>query len=149
MTPEQKQSIQEVVDLFDLAERKVKEVEQLSQELSVPSINELKYVGYHLARAFCADDTAELSRQISKGKGHCQRAIYDAHEVGIIYLLERIRAFKERYPKRSHLIAEAIDDYIDKLEIADQAAKLIANVNEGPADSRGATMKIVKSLIRV
>ena len=64
-------------------------------------------------------------------------------------MLERIRAFKERYPKRSHLIAEAIDDYIDKLEIADQAAKLIANVNEGPADSRGATMKIVKSLIRV
>jgi hypothetical protein len=88
MSPEQRDTIKEIIDLFDKAEDKVKEVEQLAQELSVPSINELRYVGYHLARSFCEDNPQEINTQISKAQGHCKRAIYDAHEIGIIFMLE-------------------------------------------------------------
>ena len=50
-----KDAIKQVVDLFDAAEDKIKEVEQLSEDLPIPSINELRYAGYHLARAYIAD----------------------------------------------------------------------------------------------
>ena len=42
MTPAQLDAIKSIVDLFDTAENKVKEVEQFAQELSIPSINELR-----------------------------------------------------------------------------------------------------------
>ena len=129
MSPENKSSIREVVDLFDKAEKKVKEIEQLDQELSVPSINELRYVGYHLARAMCEDDGAELNAQIHKAKGHCQRAIYDAHEIGIIHLLERLAAFKERYSESAHVIVELVPTYIDDLKKADEASSLLSTVS--------------------
>ncbi len=48
-----KESLQEVIDLFDQAESKVKELERLCGELSIPSINQLRYVGYHLTKALC------------------------------------------------------------------------------------------------
>jgi hypothetical protein len=98
MSPEQKNTIKEIVQLFDEAESRVKEVELLAHELSIPSVNQLRYVGYHLARSLNEEDNStEFDLQIGKAKGHCQRAIYDAHEAGIIFMLERVKQFREVY----------------------------------------------------
>lgn len=136
MSPEQKLALREIVDLFDEAERKVKEVEQFSQELSVPSINELRYVGYHLARALCEDNADAVADQLKKARGHCQRAIYDAHEIGIIHMLEQIRAFKDGYQKSSHVVVEVIPDYVDLLVSADKATEFIVQIGQKNPESR-------------
>lgn len=136
MSPEQKNAVKEIVTLFDSAEDKVKEVEQLAQELSVPSINELRYVGYHLARAFCEEDPQELNIQITKAKGHCKRAIYDAHEIGIIFMLEQIKLFKEEYSQFSSSVIEVLPSYTQELATASKASRFIAEVKEKHRNNR-------------
>lgn len=140
MTSAEKLALREIAELFDEAERKVKEVEQFSQELSVPSINELRYVGYPLARALSEEDanTANITDQLQKARGHCQRAIYDAHEVGIVHLLEQIREFSESYRKSSHIVAEVVPDYVDLLVRADQEKVFVVQNGEKNTDNRGA-----------
>lgn len=134
MTEEQVNAIKEVVDLFDDAEDRVKEVEQLAQELSVPSLNELRYVGYHLARAFCEEDSKGVLIQVNKAKSHCKRAIYDAHEIGIIYMLAEIKVFKEELASFSPVVLQIIPTYTEDLNVATKASKFITQIK---AEHRG------------
>ena len=136
MTPDQKDAIKGIVALFDKAENKVKEVEQFAQELSIPSINELRYVGYHLARAMCESDEQELNFQIDKATGHCKRAIFDAHEIGIIYMLERVRIFKEAYSPHASSVLEVIPTYAEELSNSNKASKFIAEIKEQHRNNR-------------
>jgi len=136
MLEEQKQNIREIIELFDRAEDKVKEIEQLDQEISIPSINELRYVGYHLARLFCEEDPQEIDTQIIKAKNHCQRAIYDAHEIGIIYMLEQIKFFKETYLSSINFVIEVLPDYADSLRIAQESSVFIAKIKEHHRENR-------------
>lgn len=55
MRADQKKQIQEIISLFRHAERLVKRIEELEGALSIPSINELRYVGYHLCCALVGD----------------------------------------------------------------------------------------------
>lgn len=136
MTPAQLDAIKSIIDLFDTAENKVKEVEQFAQELSIPSINELRYVGYHLARALCEESEQELNCQIEKAKAHCKRAIYDAHEIGIIYMLERVKLFKEGYMSHSSAVLEVVPTYTDELSKSNKASRFIAEIKESHRDDR-------------
>jgi len=138
MQAEQRLAIKALVTLFDKAEDKVKEIEQLDREISIPSINELRYVGYHLARLFCEEQPEKIDEQIKKAQQHCQRAIYDAHEIGIIYMLEQIKAFKERYIDFPDFVIEVIPDYTDSLRLAQSAATFISRIKENHRDDRGA-----------
>jgi len=85
----------EVSELFRLAEDKLKLIERIENEgLVVPSVNELRYAGYHLLHAISAADNQSLrSDEIKKAKNHCQRSIYDTYEVGIMGCIETIRQF--------------------------------------------------------
>lgn len=56
-----KDRLKELSDLFAEAEAKVKEVEEIDGDIVVPSINELRYVGYHLIRRW-RQNTLLLSR---------------------------------------------------------------------------------------
>lgn len=136
MTPAQLDAIKSIVDLFDTAENKVKEVEQFAQELSIPSINELRYVGYHLARALCEENEQELNCQIEKAKGHCKRSIYDAHEIGIMFMLESVIDFKKNYTVHSSTVLEVIPTYTDELSRSNKASRFIAEIKESHHDNR-------------
>lgn len=136
MSPAQRDAIKEVIRLFDKAEAKIKEVEQLSQSLSIPSINELRYVGYHLARSYTEEDQRELDNHIDKAKRHCMRAIYDAHEMGIIDMLKLIKLFKEQYTLHSSSVLEVIPTYTEELTKANKASRFIADVKENHKNNR-------------
>jgi len=136
MLEAQKEAIREIVKLFDQAEDKVKEVEQLDGTISIPSINELRYAGYHLARIFCKEDSAEIDKQINKAKSHCQRAIYDAHEIGIIYMLEQIKTFQEQYHHLPSFVIDVIPHYTESLYAAQEAADFIAKIKESHRENR-------------
>lgn len=98
----------ELVRLFQLAENKIKLIENLNGALSIPAINELRYAGYHMAQ-YLEGTGEEVEAQLSKAENHCKRAIYDAVEAGIIHQLELIKAFQETFA--SLIIKDIIPTY--------------------------------------
>ena len=91
MNAEKKAKLRQIVGLFDQAENLLKEVEKVCGDLTVPSINQLRYVGYHIARAIVAQHDDSFFDELKKAENHCKRAIYDAYEVGILYFLDGIK----------------------------------------------------------
>jgi len=138
MEQRQKEAIATVIEFFDRAEVLVKEIERLDGNLSIPSINQLRYVGYHLARALCRDDSGSTDAEIEKARNHCQRAIYDAHEIGIIYQLETVKAFSKAHSEHSSLVIEVVPTYPDDLAAAEEAAAFINDIQHSHRDDREA-----------
>ncbi|MBE0508349.1 MAG: hypothetical protein IBX50_16800 [Marinospirillum sp.] len=70
-----KSQLESLLSLFSEAEAKVKEAEEIDGAISVPSINELRYVGYHLTRALANKDPREVEQELTKAANHARRAI--------------------------------------------------------------------------
>ncbi|MHA5986296.1 hypothetical protein ACVSMR_05660 [Pseudomonas aeruginosa] len=87
--------VTELARLYRQAEEKIKLVENLSQELSIPAVNELRYAGYHMVQYLSGDGEPEV--ELKKAQNHCKRAIYDAVEAGITHQLEMIRIFQQDF----------------------------------------------------
>lgn len=118
----------EIGDLFALAEKKIKKIEQLEHEgLSIHSVNQLRYAGQHCLASLVIDDDKEIENNIFQAKDHCKRAIYDAMEIGIVYLLKRIKIFIEDY--KLVTINNIIPDYINKLRRVDEIKSYIADTS--------------------
>jgi len=109
LTEAQKKKLSEIVALFDRAEVDLKKSEHLDSNLNIPCINELRYAGYHIAKATSDDNPDE---NLEKAVGHCKRAIYDANESAVIFLLEDIRAFQLDYSQSAHVIT-VVHNYIE------------------------------------
>ena len=93
---------------YALADRISKSVSLFGDEVAIPAINELRYAGYHLLQALGENGSLENSSHIDQAIEHCDRAIYDATEVGIIALAQRISKFLSYY--RSVAMREAVRD---------------------------------------
>ncbi|MDD5296290.1 MAG: hypothetical protein PHU46_05195 [Rhodocyclaceae bacterium] len=113
--------------LFQDAESWIKSIEHDGEGLDIPSINELRYVGYHLLRALSSGDRGELE----KAENHAKRALYDACEAIIVLNLEEIKKFEEDY--RTITVSDVIKNYSDLMTKADEARALI---QETGADTR-------------
>lgn len=127
----------EIISLFDKAEREIKQIERLNDELPMPSINELRYSGYHIARAWTAqqgDDATTMADELTKAKRHAERALYDAYEIGIQYHLGRIGGFKKDY--KNFNVSSVLKDYADLRAQANQANKHIQEVAEHTVGQR-------------
>ncbi len=118
----------EVARLFSLAEEKIKLVEHLNRQLPIPSINELRYAGYHLVQYLKDGDKAELG----KAENHCKRAIYDAVEAGVMHQLEMIQVFQTDF--RMIALSEHITGYSDLKKQIKAAKELILKPKNGPTD---------------
>ncbi len=109
----QNNKYKELHDLFALAEKKIKRVEQINHEgLSIPSVNQLRYAGRHCLDSLVSDDE-EVENNIYEAKDHCKRAIYDAMEIGIVTILEKIQIFNKDY--KYITITDVLPDYISTL----------------------------------
>lgn len=117
------EDFKELHGLFRLAEEKLKLVEHLDSVgslmnldtvgLCIPSNNQLRYAGKHILLALTSDSEEEYSQNILKAKDHCERAIFDAMEMGVVVLLDNIGRFGEDF--RNVTIAKVIPDYIQDL----------------------------------
>ena len=136
MNAEKQAKLQQIVNLFDEAENLLKEVEKICSDLSIPSINELRYVGYHIARSLVAQNADSFSNEIKKAENHCKRAIYDAYEVGILYFLDEIKCFKKNNGSRSEIVCQVLPDYMDCLKASDEAVAKITAIERDCKDSR-------------
>ncbi|WP_019895290.1 hypothetical protein [Hydrogenovibrio halophilus] len=108
--------LEELATLFEQAEKQVKKAEDVNGNIIVPSINELRYFGYHIIKALLAeDDQATLVKEIEKAEGHAKRAIYDASEALIIFYLEKAELFQQRHSNNASTI-DVLPDYVECLE---------------------------------
>ncbi|MCB1699544.1 MAG: hypothetical protein H6985_02630 [Pseudomonadales bacterium] len=113
-----------VLEAFKQAEQFIKNVELESNgdDLSVPSINELRYCGHHLVKALeRGADAEKQGEELKKAFRHCKRASFDAVELGIIRKLEIIRTFE--YDYRKSLVTDVWPDYVE-------CAKQLAEVQQ-------------------
>jgi hypothetical protein len=108
---------------FRQAEQDIKtvELESYGEDLNIPSINELRYVGHHLCKVFQENITAEdQAEELKRALRHCERASYDAVELGIISQLEAISIFQKDY-KKDNIISQWSEYVADMNKV--QAAK--------------------------
>ena len=116
--------LSKVCSLFQEAERAIKEIEDIGNELIVPAVNQLRYTGNHLIR-YLADPSRKT--ELFEAERHCKRAAYDAYEAAILYYLSLFHTFKHDYRKGT--ISTVIPDYADLCLQVEKARKLIRNNN--------------------
>lgn len=76
-------TLSEISELFESAEAKIKLIEHLDDGLLFSAVNQLRYVSFHILRFHKITDNDLKDEELRKAKNHCQRAIYDAMEIGI------------------------------------------------------------------
>lgn len=99
---------EKIGELFPRAERLIKHVEQINDGVSIPGINQLRYVGSHMLKAQTARNDDEKAVELAKAMNHCERAIYDAAECGILYYLAQLQIFELDY--RQEVITDFVSD---------------------------------------
>lgn len=129
-----KEKVKELQLLFAQAEAIVKELERHDGDgLDIPSINELRYVGYHVLNALVADHAYGRDLELDKAKRHVQRAIYDAYEARTMNVIDQIDLFMDDY--RLIQVSLVIKDYASLKVEVDQVRRFIGDVQK-QADSR-------------
>lgn len=120
----------ELFKLFAKAEDKIKRFAISEEEfsgLSLPAINQLRYVAFHVLRANEKTEENEKKEEIIKAKQHCERAIYDATDCLIMGVLSEIRKFAEDY--RLVIVADIIKDYEKHLMIIEETKSYLNDSN--------------------
>ncbi|MEA3288847.1 MAG: hypothetical protein U9Q04_01595 [Campylobacterota bacterium] len=99
---------------FKSAEARIKNAELLNQNLSIPSINELRYAGHHLLKATQESDESIILEELDKADRHTKRSYYDAIEASLLYKLQEIQQFDETYKVIPETL-DVINDYNSKI----------------------------------
>ncbi|MGL4595003.1 MAG: hypothetical protein ACRCUY_09770 [Thermoguttaceae bacterium] len=128
----------EYCEAFESAEKHLKNAETYVGQISgnvdsydffagllLPATNELRYAGYHAAKAskydFDADDNTVANNkktEYEKAIKHCHRACFDAIDAQMQYAISECRQFQEDY--RTVVISGIIKNYQDDIAQLDQ-----------------------------
>ena len=114
--------IVEIRRLYDTADALAREVGDCRAEVQIPAINELRYAGCHILNAI-NDDGSVNDDELDKAKSHCQRAMYEAAEAGIMYCADEIKAFSRTFSDL--VISEVVTDYHRMLARAQHAVDFV------------------------
>jgi hypothetical protein len=117
------EQVEAAAQLFAKAEQCIKDIEHNSEGLDIPSINELRYFGWHLLKALTKNNLEELN----KAKNHAKRAIFDACEAQIVSNLTAIEKFQDDY--RIVNVSEVLRNYSDLMVSAETAKVFIQDRN--------------------
>ena len=96
---------------------------------SIPAHNELRYAGHHLLQAINDDGTIADDGQILKAKNHCERAMYEAAEAGIISALDLMHIF--RTDNKGVVVGEVVPGYSQMRKLARTAQDLLVKGRSG------------------
>jgi hypothetical protein len=86
-------------ELFRQAEVQLKQTEEIDRNLTIPAVNELRYVAFHLLRALSEQEGNGFDADIERAENHAKRAIYDATEASILSLLEKAEAYQADFKR--------------------------------------------------
>jgi len=118
-------TLSEISELFDSAEKKIKLFEHLDDGLLFSAVNQLRYVSFHILRYHEITDNDQKNEELRKAKNHCQRAIYDIMEIGLVHYLEQIRDFEQDY--RTVVIADIVPTYLEINAMAKEVTMFLSN----------------------
>ena len=107
----------------------------MHEELFIPSINQLRYAGYHVLAALVSEVPATKEEECRKAKSHCLRAIYDAYDNEINFTLSKINQFREDY--KSIQILPTFPEYSQILVEARRAQSLLIKARKSNDARRG------------
>lgn len=95
---ENKQQIDKLIQCFNIAESRLKEIERSNVSgIVIPAINELRYSAQHIILSLNDTSVKDQEESILRAIRHAQRASYDAIEAGILYALDEIRSMQDGY----------------------------------------------------
>ncbi len=108
--------LKKAIESYRIAEDYIKRAELATTTLDIPSINELRYFGFHLSKALACDESQESQQQeeLRRAEKHCKRAGYDAVELGIISCSELIVQFDRDHREAPVVISDVISNYATK-----------------------------------
>lgn len=110
--------------LYDTADEFAREVAEFRAEIAIPAYNQLRYAGHHLLQALDDNGSISSNEQLRRAVSHCERAMYEAAEAGIISTLESINRFREDY--KDIVVKDVVDNYSSILVKAGKAQNLLA-----------------------
>ena len=144
--------IEELNQCFKETEKKVKQLELYTLELSIPSINQLRYVSYHLLKASDINNLSVdiVQEEIKKALHHCQRAKFDAIEIWITHLLGEIKTFEEKYSsiKETQDVIKNYSSYLTDTQNAVDSLNIISD-EEKKKETRRFIIQVILSLLGV
>lgn len=121
--------LRSVRDLYAKAEQRLKVIEARGKSgLEIPSVNQLRYAGYHILAYVVDGQTPDLE----KAKGHCQRAIYDAYEMELSFYIDVFKEFSDEFNDLP--VADTVPEYLQWLEAHQEAQTLVRSRRQ--ADGR-------------
>ncbi len=116
-------TLEYVQENYDKADSLAKEVANYRDEVAIPAINELRYAGHHILRAVAGSSAHPDQEQLLKAIYHCQRAMYEAADAGIISALSMISIFHDDY--RNTVITDVVHEYPEIISQAREAQSLL------------------------
>ena len=128
---------QDLQKRFAEAESFIKEVELCGPELPVPAINELRYAGHHLLKALVISDQDEFRKELGEVEDHCHRAMYEASEAGITYLIRLLKQFDRDY--KDVVVSNTIPSVLEIRKLGAQAA---AKLSRGRLNRQSPTAQV-------
>ncbi len=120
--PELRKCIDEVIELWDEAEKLIKIGELSTGGVSIPPVNELRYSGRHILRGITGSDP----EQLKLAKRHALRAKFDAVEVIVLTYLDHIQKFDEDF--RSVSITDNLPGWTEIKKRVEKAKNVLCNI---------------------
>ena len=118
----------EIVALFERAESKIKTLELLQDEgLFYHPVNQLRYAGFHIVCAIKSTGKEDQEEEWNRARRHCQRAIYDASEMALVYCIAEINGFQQDYKKVD--ISPTVNNYLEIIAQVREAQSLIESTD--------------------
>lgn len=108
-------------------------IEKISHKLrcynnaDIPSINELRYVTYHILKAINEKDALKRDEELRRAIRHSERASYDIIEVGINDQIRYFVDFEEKYKNIN--ISDVVGDWREKWLDINQINDFLAEIN--------------------
>lgn len=114
---EYQQTMQELHEAFDKAETKINLVQNALNEVPVPSINQLRYAGFHISKTLSTvrileNGSIEINvNELLSAYKHCLRAYYDALDFSAIIIRGGFDNLEASYNELLIPIVECFPEY--------------------------------------
>lgn len=129
---------QVLAEEFSQSERAIKQVEHGGAEPPIPSINELRYAGFHHIVANQLKINGEHEKaleEMRKALRHVRRARFDVNEFYLTICAEQIAAYRKSFSGYEYLAAQIIPNFCSHMNAMREAGRLIEQASSWDKES--------------
>ena len=117
-------TIEHFRELYNKADSFARKVALANLEAEIPVHNELRYAGHHFLKSLDDQGNIRHAEELRRAIAHCERAMYEAAETGIVAILDELKNFETEY--RGIVIGKIIPNIRETRALRDQAIQLIS-----------------------